>query len=401
MGFSAVILAVGLLVGLLLPGSSSASVIISAPNPSTHDYKVAVAHFPLVDITRKDVYAATEDRKLMVSLFMPVHKSVCMTECEKAYMPPDTARVSNAQFFEHSDAGVFEQMAYMACCGGNTESINASKYPVVILEPQVGTSRLLYTTLARFMSANGVAVVLVDHPHDSSIVEFMKARDKPTIYNNGTIPLSPFEAMKSWNATITQAMETRTQDINFVLQQLTTLALPDRFPGLNFTSALNTQSYAIVGHGLGGTVATTLNVLDPRVRLSINLSGTAPLLQHPSAAQIYFFGRAAFTRDDDIHWPTTWPYLTGRATEFDLKDAGIFDYSDLPWLVDFARKEGGMPDLVNARGLGSLGPWGFHAMACFVEGVLRVEFLADWTAVSRCFGFFQQMVPYALQRGGA
>lgn len=58
-----------------------------------------------------------------------------------------------------------------------------------------------------------------------------------------------------------------------------------------------------------------------------------------------------------------------------------------------------MSDLENARGLGSLGPWAFHVMACFVEGVLRVELLRDWTAVSRCFGFFDQMVPYAAQVG--
>lgn len=144
-----------------------------------HKYKVAVSHFPLTDTARKDPYKPDEDRRLMVSLYMPVPKESCSNECQNSYMPPQTAAIANEQFIEGGkrDAGIFEEMAYGVCCGSSTD-IDASKFPVIVLEPHVDTSRLLYSTMARFISANGVAVVVIDHPGDASIVQFSSSRTR-------------------------------------------------------------------------------------------------------------------------------------------------------------------------------------------------------------------------------
>jgi hypothetical protein len=379
-----------ILVALVDPSSA---VIIPDPD-SLHEYRVAVANFPLTNAAQRDPYAPTLDRKLSVSLFMPVRKADCTANCETLYMPVDTARTSNAQFFGDTSSGVFERMKYQACCG-SSGVIDASKYPIVFLESQVGTSRFLYSTLARFISANGMAVVLVDHPYDASIDQY-ESYGLSEIRNNGSVNLDPFTAFTSWNETVTKAIDTRIQDINFVLQQLQDISLLQRqFPSLKFNTTFDNSSYTVVGHGLGGTTATKLSTLDPRVRFSINLSGSAPLLQQPTSADIYFFGRSDFRRENDIHWPATWKNLAGKATEWDLKDAGIFDFSDLPWIVDLARKDEGMT-IESVKGLQGLGPWGFHITACFLEGYMKTELAVpkDFFAVSKCVGMFPQMVPY-------
>ncbi|KAF1844102.1 uncharacterized protein K460DRAFT_157641 [Cucurbitaria berberidis CBS 394.84] len=388
------------LVVLLALFQSSRAILIPPPDTKTHGFEVAVAQFSLTDTAHKDPYMPTEDRKIMLSLFMPVNRTYCSYACQNSYMPPQTAQVADQQFLLNATEGVFEQMEYMSCCGA-TMDIDASKYPVVILEPHVDTSRFLYANLARYMSANGAVVVLIDHPGDASIVQFPYSRKRSlaTVYNRGNVALSNLSPINPWNGTVTQVLDMRTQDIKFALSQLGSVSLlKQQFPFLGFSSPLDTSSYSIVGHGLGGTVATSLSFSDKRVRFSINLSGTPPLLNTSTrAAPIFFFGRANFRRQDDIHWPTTWSHLTGPATEFDLQNSDIFDFSDLPIIVELAHNEGGMKH-VQGKGLGGSGPWGNHAVKCFMEGVLKKELLADESALNDCVGMFEGMVPYT---GGA
>lgn len=387
-----------LVVLLALFSQVNGSISIPGFNLKTHNYKVAVSHFSLVDASRKDPYAPASDRAVMVSLFMPVRQDTCSMECNVSYMPPDTARIADEQFLVNATGSVFSQMAYTVCCG-NTQDIDAKNLNVVVLEPQTDTSRLLYSNLARFVASNGVVVVLLDHPHESSIVEFANTSSSAlgTVYNSDTVDLSNYSPLSAWNSTIEKAVDTRAKDIAFALKQLSSKdLLTQQMPYLRFSSPLNTASYSVVGHGLGGTVATSLSFSDPKVRFSINLSGTPPLLSGTttSAAPIYFLGRANFRRPDDIHWPTTWRHLTGPVSEIDLSNSEIFDFADLPVIVELAQNEGKMKSVVG-RGVGSSGAQGNHAVVCFVEGVVRNELLRDQLGVSTCIDQFSSLVPYS------
>ncbi|CAG5142413.1 uncharacterized protein ALTATR162_LOCUS1147 [Alternaria atra] len=93
-----------------------------------HKYMVAVSHFPLTNTAAKDPYKPDEDRRLMVSLFMPVSKKSCSNECQNSYMPPQTAAIANEQFIEggQRDAGVFEQMIYNVVVAVPAISMRAS-----------------------------------------------------------------------------------------------------------------------------------------------------------------------------------------------------------------------------------------------------------------------------------
>ncbi|KAI4948287.1 hypothetical protein J4E91_006282 [Alternaria rosae] len=319
-----------------------------------HNYQVAVSHFPLTDSTKKDPYHPDEDRRIMISLFMPIPRTRCSALSQQDYMPPQTAKIANEQFIEGNkrDAGVFETMTYSSCISSSSGG-DVSKVPVVILEPHVDTSRLMYSTMARYVAANGAAVVVIDHPGDASIVQFTESctRDLETVYNSGTIPLSNLSPLTGYNQTIETAVSTRISDIAFTLSRINSSALlTHQFWDLHFTGSLNTDTYGIIGHGLGGTVATSLSLFpnllsatNPNApKFSINLSGTPPLLSNDTRnTPIFFFGRAGFRREHEINWPTTWSHLTGPATEFDLDDSAIFDASDLPLIVELAKQEGG------------------------------------------------------------
>jgi len=375
---------------VLLPQNVHSIEIPGADN--NHNYLVAVSHFPLTDSTKKDPYRPEQDRRIMVSLYMPVPRKQCSAMGTQEYMPPQTAKIANEQFIEGNerDAGVFETMTYSSCISSNSGGGgDVSKVPVVVLEPHVDTSRLMYSTMARYIAANGAAVVVIDHPGDASIVHFTssRTRDLEVVYNSGTVPLSNLSPLTQYNETVETAVETRISDIAFTLSQINSTSLLTRqFPSLHFTGSLNTASYGIIGHGLGGTVATSLSLFptllsstnstnstnSPTTAFSINLSGTPPPLNSSTRnTPLFFFGRADFRREHDINWPTTWSHLTGPATEFDLDDSAIFDASDLPLIVELAWEEDGKEGVVG-RGLSGNRPAeGARAVICFLENVVK------------------------------
>ncbi|KAI4923297.1 hypothetical protein J4E85_008334 [Alternaria conjuncta] len=400
---------------VLLPQNVHSIEIPGADN--NHNYQVAVSHFPLTDSTKKDPYRPDEDRRVMVSLYMPVPRKQCSAMGTQEYMPPQTAKIANEQFIEGNerDAGVFETMTYSSCVGssGRSGGGDVSKVPVVVLEPHVDTSRLMYSTMARYIAANGAAVVVIDHPGDASIVQFTssRTRDLEIVYNSGTVPLSNLSPLTQYNETVKAAVETRISDIAFTLSQINSTSLLSRqFPSLHFTGSLNTDAYGIIGHGLGGTVATSLSLFptllsgtksptpnSPTNLFSINLSGTPPPLNTSTQnTPLFFFGRADFRREHDINWPTTWSHLTGPATEFDLDDSAIFDASDLPLIVELAREEGGKEGAVG-RGLSGNRPAeGARAVICFLENIVKemVGLEGQGRNVGDCIRMFEGVRPY-------
>ncbi|KAH9872511.1 hypothetical protein IAQ61_005347 [Plenodomus lingam] len=373
------------------------------PDPGNdHPFKVAVSHFSLTDNTPRPSYASgTPARTIMASLFMPVARDACASECRNIYMPGKTARASDEQFILNTTGPVFGTMEYNACCGNKNSTIDASKLKVVVLEPQVDTSRLLYVNMARFISANGVVVILLDHPGDSRITEFDGKGSLPTIYNNGTVPLSNLAPLTAWNKTVVDALDTRIADIQFALRRLAAMDLQSFYPTLTFNSSLDTQYFAAIGHGFGGTIATTLSLTTNRTRFSINLSGSPPGYSSYddmfTMATTYFFGRSDYTRADDFAWPRLWPQLTGIATEFDLANSAIFDFSDLPVVVEVARTHG--KEGVRGAGARGIAPAptarANQAMLCFVEALVREKLLMQERVVQGCLRLFPEMTPYA------
>lgn len=338
-------------------------------------YDVTISHLGILDPSRQDPYAPniSDTRKFMVSHFFPIWSNrtgeKCSLPCKQPYMPPATARVSNAQFFGNESAGVFEQVEWNICCG-TSEDLDPNNFTAVILEPAVGTSRFLYGGIAQEIASHGYGVFTIDHPYDSSIVEYSDARENTTI--KGALELCPFEPINPWNDTITKAVKTRADDIKFLVSSLNNMEFYKQLlPGYTVSSHFNTtRGVGIVGHGLGGTVATHLSVTDPRFPISVNMAGTPPLLEDDTYSQIVFLGRKSARRENDINWPETWKHLRDKATEFDMQDAGVFDYSDLPGILNFMKmsKDG-------VKGVGSIVPWkAFGIAAQWPRAYMDIQF---------------------------
>lgn len=345
----------------------------------------------LVDSSRKDPYNDSQDRKAAFSIFMPVYGKNCTATTDNEYAPELTAKACNLQFFGDKDAGVFDELYFKSCTGDTSETI-ADDHPLIIFEPAFGTSRFLYNQLARQLSANGAYVVTIDHPHDAPIVEFTGS---DAIESNGAIKLDAFTVNKPVDDVDTKkAIEARIGDIDAVIKELEKPgALQNYFPGIKSIAnkKVNTDRLYMIGHGLGGSVVSSMSASNPRVEWIINLSGSTPVLTKDITAYTVFFGRETYRSEDDEAWKATKKHLTGPQVEWTYNKADQFDYSDLPLISHVAGKN------KDAKGIGkpyeNIDPNDptatFRGLSCFLEGYLRdTVFGNDHPALPKCVGWF-------------
>ncbi|KAF2196553.1 hypothetical protein GQ43DRAFT_498480 [Delitschia confertaspora ATCC 74209] len=314
-------------------------------------YCVSISELSFNDPARTDPYAqGKHDRTVMVSLFFPITASSCTRNCTKEYMPSETSQISSENFRLDSSPDLFEDLEFQTCCSSNKIS-HPKDFPLVILNTAVATSRHLYGGIAQAIAAHGYAVITVDHPYDASIVEFPGSGPgaiNSTVYNS--IPLSPFSDIRKFNHTITQAMQTRFEDIDLVIRNLANpMVVKQLMPSAPYGAAFNTSNMGIMGHGVGGGVAVWLAFTDARFVVGIDFDGTPPIFKEETTQGVVFFGREGHTRDEDIGWRETWGMLRGASWEWDLQESAHFDYSDLGLVVDLKGMESG-----SVRGLGDV-----------------------------------------------
>ncbi|KAF1952261.1 hypothetical protein CC80DRAFT_552684 [Byssothecium circinans] len=381
------------IVAVLFPSLVS-GVTIPAPKPEGQKHVVAHEHSYLVQTRRKDQYNPVVDRKLAISLFILVLKEHCLSYCNDAYMLNKTSKVSNLQFFGNGSVGIFESFSFQSCCASSA-LIETKGMKVVVLEPGAGTSRLLYTLLARQLAALNVAVVTIDHPYDSPIVEFedhigAEAGESPALVEDTeTETLDAFSIGTEWNETMFTALNTRRADIHFVLDQMREPSFLGKvFPKLQFTGSLNTTIAYMVSHGFGGTVASTMAVYDDRVVWSINLSGTIFPIDKDTYDYTIFFGRVGFTRREDPNWLSSVKHFRGPFTEWTFAKAGLMDYTDLALLESLSGTG------VKAKGTGENGVWAFHCTSCFIEAYVRDTLQNDMGQLTKCLRMCPNMSPY-------
>lgn len=339
-------------------------------------WKVAHARSALIDSQRKDPYNNSEDRKVAYSIFMPVEGSTCTETTNDEYAPNRTAKACNLQFFGDESASVFDTLYFESCSGASGET-PADHFPLLIVEPAVQTSRFLYNQLARQLSANGAYVVTIDHPYDAPIVEFV---DSDAIENSGAIKLDAFSVNRPVDdAETSKAIDTRIGDINAVVKELENAdTLRGLFPGIKFVAGtkINTKRLFLVGHGLGGSVASTMSANDKRVEWIINLSGSTPVLTKDIFAYTIFFGRDDYRSEDDEAWQQTKKHLAGPQVEWTYSKAEQFDYSDLPLVSQLIGRN------KDAKGIGNPYPSDpartFSALSCFIEAYFRDTVLPGW-----------------------
>jgi pimeloyl-ACP methyl ester carboxylesterase len=145
---------------------------------------------------------------------------------------------------------------------------------VLLVSPGAGMLAALNTALIVDLASRGYAVVAIDHPHDSAVVE------QP----DGTL----VAADTGLDRHIASAFASRVRDVGVVLDRLSRL-VPQR---------RRATRVAILGHSLGGAVAAEAMLRYPRLRAGIDLDGsprgsvTAEGLSRPFALMLQPRARA-------------------------------------------------------------------------------------------------------------
>src|SRR5665213_571148 len=205
------------------PAASSSQVLLPKP---TGLYQVGRSVTELIDNSRTQPFAPdVEPRRLMITVFYPVSPQHPPTI--GAYMPPETSRIEDVElsgFGLAAPNGTFEKVALHLASNKpiqNPTHQGPCHYSLVLFMPAEGTTRLFYSQIASAIASNGYTVVTIDTPYDVDVVEYP---DGSVVGINLTMWNNPNTTALAQTAYL--AIETRVEDVSFVLDSLsnTTLA---------------------------------------------------------------------------------------------------------------------------------------------------------------------------------
>ncbi|MCJ1238413.1 hypothetical protein MMC14_006402 [Varicellaria rhodocarpa] len=333
-------LCVGLTVYSVAVLATSASQVI-LPKPSGF-YNVGRSVTELIDNSRTQPFAPdVEPRRLMITVFYPVIPLHPATR--GPYMPPETARIEDGELSADGLAapnGTFERVALHLASNESIQNLTHRgplHSSLVLFMPAEGTTRLFYSQIASTIASNGYTVVTIDAPYDVDVVEYPDgsiASFNQTLWGtNDTTALAQ---------TAYTAIETRVEDVSFVLDSLSNTTLAHSLiPNLPPHSDLNTTHTAMIGHSLGGSTAFSILEADDRVLGGLNMdSGLyGPGLLNGTAKPFMIMAHANHTRDnqaDDpfLTWAQAWPYITGWKRDVIVAETLHYDFSDYPILFE-------------------------------------------------------------------
>ncbi|KAL4971324.1 hypothetical protein BDW66DRAFT_155764 [Aspergillus desertorum] len=199
-------------------------------------------------------------RSIMVTTFTPVN---CGSVPSASYIPNATAKYEDASFQSFGlPPGTFESLRIQAQPQQQQMPFSHDRdYTVVFFSPALATSRLMYTLLLQDIASNGFAVVSVDHPYDTDIVEYPDGRTVLGILAN-----------ISTETEFVSAINVRVEDMLFLLDQMQDeKVIRDIFPMSHGNPhLLSLDRVTILGHSLGGATAAQTILVDNRFVGGIN-----------------------------------------------------------------------------------------------------------------------------------
>jgi len=294
----------------------------------------------LIDRSRPDPAMPSGQRELMISLWYPAERS---TAPYARYMPARTAvAVDDAWTGDYGLAlptGSFDF--------GNTVTharvdarMQRLRHPVVLFSPGYQYSRFVNTAQVEDLASRGYVVVTMDHSHETP-VEFPGGRFLP-----GAPAPEPADP-----DTIRKAVDTRTADARFVLDQLERIAGGKNVDAegkdlpAGLAEGLDLRKVGMFGFGLGGYAAANTMLADERILAGADLDGTlqddrlkGPLgevAERGLDRPFLLFGSAETQRTDpgkdyyDKSWATFWQAQRGGKLNLTLastKQKAFTDY---------------------------------------------------------------------------
>ncbi|WP_436501045.1 alpha/beta hydrolase family protein [Actinokineospora sp. HUAS TT18] len=232
---------------------------VALPEPSgAHDVGVTTLH--LVDPTRKDPWDGSV-RELMATVFYPARN------VRKYPLAPQMTAQSAAYFAQIDVNFAHPELPKTGVDWAGTMThahVDAPpkgfRRPVLIYSPGTADPRTINSGLAEDLASRGFVVVTVDHPGETTEVEFPGGRMR-TI----GLPADP-----RTNPQVARTiLDTRLADLRFVIDELEELATG----GSRLGRAMDVGRIGLYGHSVGGTAAAQVMFEDRRVAAAVNLEG--------------------------------------------------------------------------------------------------------------------------------
>lgn len=313
---------------------ATSAIIPLPPGP----YGVALKTTEMVIPGMVDPFAPSkQDRRIVLSAFYPTTMRRDCRQTQIPYMPPATAYVYDQIFAPLGlPNGTFEALE-LTMCNPNpiTSRSNRAQYPVVVFSPGLSNSRLIYSSVAANLAAQGFVVLTVDHPYDGAIVEF----------RDGSFVLA---ANISTDEQIATSLAVRTKDVLYVNQQLYNRTVTqDLFKGLY--GSLDLGKKFLYGHSLGGATAAAAMLEDKKILGGINLDGSffGDVIQKGLDGPFMIFAHEGKSLSTDPSWAQLWTHLRGSKIEVAVKKSAHGTYTDFPLLLDVSGLRDQLPAEAN------------------------------------------------------
>jgi hypothetical protein len=240
---------------------TSATAANRLPEP-TGEHAVGRLSYDLVDSTRIEIYAANEDdrRELAVFVWYPAEEGAA---ARAPYLPQAWTPVTD--FLGIDVAGLRSHAVDDATVAGDN-----SAYPVLLLSPS-GFPPLLLSAIAEELASHGFIVVGVNHTYETAVTALADGRVVPM--NPAAIGGALGPQIGSHDDVFRQrasVCEYKAADLASVADQLERLNLDS---GDRLAGRLDLGRFAALGHSFGGNAALEWCRNDERCRAAVNLDG--------------------------------------------------------------------------------------------------------------------------------
>jgi dienelactone hydrolase len=293
------------------PAFAATELKLRLPAP-TGPHRVGTTMLHLVDPTRSDPWNGATTRELMTTIYYPALLT-------RGYPLAPHLTPAAAAVFAGLDAGLLHpELPPTGIDWAATKTHSyagapalAVRRPVLLYSPGGADPRTIGTSVAEDLASHGYVVVTVDHPGETSEVDF-PGRPPRIIEITPEVQTDPV-----LNRTM---MTTRFADITFVLDQLERVAsghnpdASDRPLPRNLHRALDLRRVGTYGHSAGGATAAQSMDQDHRIHAAANLEGYLdladgslyPIAQHGTRRPLLLAGTDGF---HNARFDRTWSAL--------------------------------------------------------------------------------------------
>lgn len=311
-------------------------------------FGVARTVVELTNTNMVDPYAPTrQSRRLMISAFYPVAEKDNCQQTEVPYMPPGTAAIYDKTYSAYGlPNGTFEAIQLTLCVEKVPRNCTTKTphCPVAIFSPGLGDSRLIYSSIASSLAAQGYAVITVDHPYDADVVEFP----------NGDLVLAA-NISDSDVSQVDADVVVRTKDLSFVVDQMRNKTVTKALFKDMYGTADPTK-VVLFGHSVGGAAAAATMLKDRRIQGGINLDGTflGPVVSEGIDKPFMIFAHQGKNQSTDPSWATIWPRLKSSKIQTSILGTTHASFQDFPILIDILKLRAQLPPEEVAEVVGSI-----------------------------------------------